>query len=117
MSKHSWPVIKERKNPGGKISFMVDLGMVNGQRPRKFFRTKSEALTYAEQCRVARRNEGRNVFDLGQKERAEAIECLKVLEPFGKSLRDAVDFYLPHLRASNRTCLVEQLSQEVRDAK
>ena len=96
---------------------MVDLGMVNGERPRKFFRTKTEALTYADQCRTARKNEGFNVFDLGQKERGEAIECLKLLGPFGKSLRDAVDFYLPHLKASNRTCSVEQLMQEVRETK
>ena len=117
MAKQLWPLIKERKNPGGKISYMVDLGLVNGQRPRKFFSTKAEALTYAEQCRTARKNEGRNVFDLGQKERVEAVECLRILEPFGKSLRDAVDFYLPHLKASNRTCTVGQLMREIGEAK
>ena len=117
MAKQSWPVIKERRNPGGKVSYMVDLGMVNGLRPRKFFPTKAEAQTYADQCRVARKNEGHSVFDLGQKERSEAIECLKLLEPFGKSLRDAVNFYLPHLKASNRTCTIKQLMHEVMAAK
>ncbi len=117
MAKQSWPVIKERRNPGGKLSYMVDLGMVNGLRPRKFFATKAEAQTYADQCRVARKNEGHSVFDLGQKERVEAIECLKLLEPFGKSLRDAVDFYLPQLKANNRTCTVAQLTQELSEAK
>ena len=40
-----------------------------------------------------------------------------MLEPFGKSLRDAVDFYLPQLKANNRTCTVAQLTQELSEAK
>ncbi|MEP7250479.1 MAG: site-specific integrase, partial [Spartobacteria bacterium] len=36
-----------------------------------------------------------------------------MLEPFSVTVRDAVNFYLPHLQAMNRTCTAAQLVEEL----
>ncbi len=59
---------------------MVDAGMKNGVRPRKFFKSRAEAETYAEQLRIAKRNEGDAVFNLSPKQRVEALEGRQSVE-------------------------------------
>jgi hypothetical protein len=54
-------------------------------------------------------------FRLGQ--RAEYLECAEKLAPFNVTLRDAVDFYLPHFQATNRSCTVNQLVDEMVNGK
>jgi len=58
--KSKWPRVTRRKNTGGSISFCVDMGRVGGNRLRKFFKTRAEADTYAEQQRIAKVNQGAN---------------------------------------------------------
>ncbi len=96
---------------------MVDCGMVDGKRVRYFFGSRSEAETKAEQLRIEKKNVGLAAFALTDSERAQAAECIELLRPFGKSLRDAVDYYLPHLKSINRSITFERLGQEVVEAK
>lgn len=77
--------------------------MINGKRQRFFFKTKEEAETKAEQLRISRKNEGTAAFSIPERLRVEAIEAAALLEPFGRSLMDAVKFYLPHLEAQQKT--------------
>jgi hypothetical protein len=44
-----------------------------------------------------------------------AIECLKMLEPFGKTLFDAVHFYTGHLRILETSVDVKILTEAVRN--
>ena len=62
--RSKWPQVTRRKNAGGTISFCVDMGRVNGKRERKFFKTRAEADTYAEQQRTARENMGTAAFSI-----------------------------------------------------
>jgi integrase len=45
------------------------------------------------------------------------VECAEKLQPFGVTIRDAVNFYLPHLHASNRTCTAAELVDELLKVK
>jgi site-specific recombinase XerD len=54
-------------------------------------------------------------FNLRQ--RAEYLECVEKLTPFNTTIRDAVNFYLPHLQATTRSCTAKQLVDEIVSAK
>ena len=45
------------------------------------------------------------------------IECDGKAAPFGVTIRDAVNFYLPHLRATNRSCTAAEFVDELLKAK
>jgi len=92
------PKITSRTNTGGSTSYCVDLGKINGKRQRKFFPTKSDAITYAEQAKTAKINSGAAAFTLSDKLRIEAIEANKRLEAVGATVTDAVDYYLKHAK-------------------
>lgn len=111
-----WPIIKSRANPRS-TTWMVDCGMVGGKRQRFFFKTRQEAQTRAEQLRITRKNEGLGALTIPEKLRVEALEADRLLKPFGRSLMDAVNYYLPHLRAQERTVLWDQCMSEFLAAK
>ncbi len=46
-----------------------------------------------------------------------AQRCQTQLNEYGKTLEDAVNFYLPHLQATNRSCTVDALVQELLEIK
>ena len=45
------------------------------------------------------------------------MESAEKLAPFGKTIRDAVEFYLPHLQATNRSCTAAKLVAELLKVK
>ena len=101
-----WPRVTRRKNAGGTISFCVDIGRLAGRRVRKFFKTRLEADTYAEQQRTAKVNQGVAAFSIDDKLRIEAIESRRLLLPYGVSLIEAAKYYIstPSPRAVRRPC-------------
>jgi integrase len=115
--KEKWPLIRKRRNPSGRISFMVDPGMRNGERPRKFFKTKGEAETYAELLKVARKNEGDAAFDLPQKLRIDALDAQKQLAAVGATLNDAVRFFLKHAAPRGGKKLLADAIAELLESK
>lgn len=64
---------------------------------RKFFPTKGEADTFAQQCRAERNNNG--IVGFGSAELAQ----------YGKTVHDAVAFYLAHLRQLASSRLVKDI--------
>jgi integrase len=77
-----WPFIRfsEREN-----AWRVDARTKHGG-SRRFFPTKIAAEAFAQQCRIARENEGTSAFGNAE------------LTEFGKTVQDAISFYLEHLR-------------------
>jgi hypothetical protein len=75
----------------------------NGKRARSFFETKKAAKTFAQL-----KNNERLIGE---------TEGAKQLAKFGKTIADAIAFYLPHLQASNRTCTFAELVAELIPAK
>src|SRR4029077_9559281 len=94
--KQEWPYIRfsEPEN-----SWMVDARTKNG-RSRKFFGTKIEAQTYAQQCRTQKTNAGTASF--GNSE----------LARHGWSIQRAIDFALDHLRAQEKSVGVDEAMEQ-----
>ena len=93
-----WPQVTRRKNPGGSISFCVDLGRVNGKRERTFFKTRTAADSYAEQQRIARENMGTAAFSIDDALRHDAITAKQILAPFKATLTEAAKYFVKHAR-------------------
>src|SRR5215831_12078450 len=75
----------------------------NGKRARSFFQNKKEAQTFAQ----LKNNE----LMIGETEGA------KQLAAFGKTIADAIEFYLPYLQANTRKCTFAELVDELMPAK
>ena len=75
----------------------------NGKRARSFFETKKAAQTFAQL-----KNNERLIGE---------TEGAKKLAEFGKTIADAIAFYLPHLQANNRKCTFRELVDKLLSAK
>ena len=115
--KPKWPRVTRRKNTGGTISFCVDIGRLAGRRVRKFFKTRLEADTYAEQQRTAKANQGAAAFSIDDKLRFEAIEARRLLLPYGASLIEAAKYFIKHAKPKGGEKTMFELVTEVLDVK
>jgi integrase len=86
-------------------------------RNRQFFKDKEAAETLLQQKLVEQENYGTAGLSFTEGQRSEFLECSDRLRPFGKTIRDAIAFYLPHLKATNRTCNAVELVDELTKAK
>jgi len=84
------------------LKFVVNFKR-NGKRARSFFETKKAAQTFAQL-----KNNERLIGE---------TDGAKQLAKFGKTIADAIAFYLPHLHANNRTCTFRALLDELLTAK
>jgi len=58
------------------------------------------------QKRIEAHNLGQKAFELPDEAKLDAVKCLKLLSPYGKTLLNAVDFYLEHLEITQKSCTV-----------
>ena len=86
-------------------------------RRSKFFKTKAEAKTFAEQQEVELDNHGRELAATPNALRAEATKCSKLLAPVNATLTEAVQFFLKHARPSGGHRSIQQLVPEFIAAK
>src|SRR4030095_6530778 len=96
----------------GRTLWCVTWPKIGKGRNRQFFKDRQEALTVLEQKLIEQENYGTAGLSFNDRQRAEYLECMEKLQPFGVTIRDAVNFYLPHLRARNRTCTAAELVEE-----
>src|SRR5207249_6404209 len=101
----------------GKPIYCVQWPKFPKGRNRKYFKEKIEAETFLKQKLVEKKSYGDEGMAFGLRERGEYLECAEKLAPFNATLRDAVNFYLPHLQATNRSCTAKQLANEILGAK
>jgi integrase len=85
---------------------------VGGKRKRLFFTTKTAAEQELNRIKVKQRREGIDALSLPDSLRIVALEGEKKLQARGKTLADAIAFYLQHLEDSERSITVEQLVSE-----
>src|SRR4029077_14512032 len=83
----------------GRRYYCVTTPKLGGGRNRRFFKEKAEAETFMQFAKVQHENYGTAALSIPDALRVEAIEWCELLEPFGKTLRDAAKFYLAHLKA------------------
>jgi hypothetical protein len=109
--------ISKVKVGNGQRLWCVTWPKIGKGRHRQFFKDKTEAETVLQQKLVEQENHSRAGLSFNVRQRAEYLECAEQLRPFGMTIRDAVNFYLPHLKATNRTCTAAELVDELLKVK
>jgi integrase len=107
--KHGYR-IKPYKHP--KLKFVVR-GKVRGKWDRKYFRTKAEAQTYCELRNIELTNQGKEAVEFPSWLRVMAGRAHEQLQPHGKTIDDAVCFYLEHLAKLKRSIPLKQAMEEL----
>ncbi len=100
-----------------EYKFVVTGPRTGGRRWRKYFANKSRAEAYAHLRRVELSNVGTQGAALSASQRAEYLDCLEDLEPYGVSLREAVTMLLPTLAIRRQTVAVEKAVSAMLDAQ
>jgi hypothetical protein len=97
----------------GRTFYCVTWPRIGKGRNRQFFKDKAEAETMLQQKLIEQENFGTAGLSFNDRQRTEYLECAEKLQPFGVTIRDAVNFYVPHLRALKRTCSAAELVNEL----
>ena len=92
-------------------------GKEQGKWARKYFETKAEAETYAQIKNTELLNHGQRGAEFPIELRLMAMECQRRLEGFGKTILDAVNFYVPHLTQTKRAISTSEIADEVFTSK
>jgi integrase len=104
--------------------FMVD-GRRRGNGRREYFVDERAAKVRAGQLAVERENHGTAALNFPVRDRVMAAECRELLQPFGRTLRDAAEHYVAHLKAEQiksqspliRDCVAQFLTSRQRDVE
>jgi integrase len=88
-----------------------------GKRKRSFFETKEQAESFAGFKNAELKRNGIEHAEFPTALRVMAQNAVEQLKPFGKTITDAVQHYLAHLKASEKSCTAVQLVKELVAAK
>ena len=102
--------IKKYKHP--RLKYVVR-SKISGKWERKFFETKAEAGTYARQKEIELLNQGREAVQFPSWLRIQAQQGQERLQPHGKTISDAVEFYVKQLEATQKSAKVSQALEEL----
>ena len=80
---------------------------------RKFFETEAEAKTYAALKEIELLNQGTEGMNFPTELRVMAQRASQQLEPYGKNIDDAAQFYLRHLDTEKRSVPTQQAVEEL----
>jgi integrase/recombinase XerD len=106
--------VKSNKHP--RLKWVVR-GKELGKWTRKYFETRGASETYAEIKNTELLNLGRQGAELPIELRLMALESQRRLTDFGKTIREAVDFYIAHLLQAKQTITVREVADEAINAK
>jgi integrase len=98
------------------LKFVVT-GRENGKRARRFFTTKAEAETYAQQKNIELRNKGTEGAEFPSWLRVMAEECNARLAEHKCTIRDATEHLLAHMAATKKSCRASELVTKLIAAK
>src|SRR6266571_1505987 len=88
-----------------------------GKRKRKFFEAKEPASAFATFKNAELKRNGAEHAEFPTSLRVMAQNAVEQLKPFGKTITDAVQHYVAHLKASEKSCTAAQLVKELVKAK
>jgi hypothetical protein len=109
--REPWPRMKPvLKN--GKPMIMVDC-RINGRGERKYFVTKQEAEGEQQRQRIKRANEGNSAFEFPANMRIDAEAAMKLIAPYGISLRECASFYVRHAVTATGDKTIQQIVDEL----
>ena len=95
MRKTTLALTKTKVN--GRRYYCVTIPKLGGGRNRRFFKDKAEAETFMQFAKVQQENYGTAALSISDALRVEAIECSELLQPYGKTLRDAAKIGRAHV--------------------
>jgi hypothetical protein len=84
-----------------------------GKRKRSFFETKDAADSFAAFKNAELKRNGVEGAEFPTALRVMAQNAVEQLKPFGKTITDAVQYYVAHLKASAKSCTAAQLVKEL----
>jgi integrase len=99
-----------------RLKFVVN-HRENGKRKRSFFETREQANAFASFKNAELRKYGAAGSEFSSRLREEAAECVERLSRHGKTLTDATDFLVAHLKASERSITAAELVPQLIKAK
>lgn len=102
---------------GRAPSWKVEGRAPDGRKLRRFFKTKVEAEAFAGDANAEVRSVGWQAMGLSDEARVEAAKCLEMLASKGRTLTDAVKFYLKHLAETERSVTVDEAVAELMEFK
>src|SRR5262249_31664051 len=88
-----------------------------GKRRRSFFETREQAQAFAAFKNAELRQNGIEHAEFPTAWRVMAQNAMEQLKPFGKTIDDAIQHYVAHLKATERSCTAVQLMKELLKAK
>jgi integrase len=89
----------------------------SGRRRRSFFETKGAADAFAVFKNAERQQSGIQHSEFPEGLRIMAQDAMEALQPFGKTIKDAVAHYVAHLKANERSCSAVELVKQLLKAK
>jgi integrase len=112
-AKPEYQVFKAKKTNGKKRWYIV--GRPNGKRIRAWFSTEEQAEAEANERNIKLRRLGSAAAEVDNALIVMASEGAGKLAPFGKTIRDAVDFYHAHLVARAASKPVNTFVEDLKD--
>jgi integrase len=88
-----------------------------GKRKRSFFETKEQAASFCAFKNAELKRNGVEHAEFPTALRVMAQSAVERLKPFGRTITDAVDHFVAHLKASEKSCSAVQLVKELVTAK
>jgi site-specific recombinase XerC len=111
--KQSAAVCKARPDKSYSIGYHKTDARGRKTWTRKFFRTRAEALAFGSQKKAEQVSLGNLAHGLSDLLKQEALACTDRLRPYGKTLSDAVDYYIADLALTEKSTSVERAAQEM----
>src|SRR6516225_4787815 len=105
--------VYKSSTPNGNHKWYI-IGRPAGKRIRAWFATKEQAEAEATERNLKMRKLGEMAVTLDHDLLSAATEAATVLRPYGKSIRDAVAFYIGHLKALSASILGAELCECVK---
>lgn len=87
----------------GTLFFRVTFPILPKGRGMRAFREKAEAEEFLNLKKIEIRNQGLSSSVLTERQRAEYLDAIEMIKPFGLSLREALTMALPHLEMREKT--------------
>src|SRR5438132_2897891 len=106
--------VRKYKHP--RLKFVVNY-REDGKRKRKFFETKEQADAFSALKNAQLKKSGIEGAEFSSRLRVMAQECAERLSGYGKTIADATNFLIVHLKASERSCTAARLVTELRSTK
>jgi integrase len=104
--------LKVRPSPATpNTPWLIDI-RIDGKRRREFFKTKAQATEALGRVQIKTKNEGHAALSLSDSLRVMAVEGDRRLQPYGWTIRDAVNFTVKHLESCKRSKTVQAIVDE-----